>query len=183
VNDKAKHWCDAIRDRELTPDLSTTARHVAQNLGNYFKAYGRAFPGRASQARETGYHVSTIARANRELVGKNYLIVVEHGGSKRGEKRIATHYLPSLPDHVLKRLTGSTEDPVRSAPSADNAPTGSRALSDCRQSATPISNEPRWNRGERKFPTCEHNHVFDESGESSCGHGCMRLNNHSDPIE
>jgi hypothetical protein len=173
VNDNAKQWCDAIRDSSLTPDLTPTQRHVAQNLGNYFKAYGRAFPGAAKQARETGYHVTTIRRACNELTRKQYLVLIEHGGSKRGEKRIADQYLPSLPEQVIERLTGGRAHSVRSALGAENAPTDSRALADPLQSAAPINNESEKNHGKR-FSNCTHGYVFDIHGESTCSHRCVR---------
>jgi hypothetical protein len=112
----AKQWCDAIRDTSLTPDLSPAERHVLQNLGHYFKAYGRAHPGATKQASETGFHPKSIRDINTRLVTKRYLVVIEHGGSKRGGKRIANHYLPSLPDHVVSAMTHRAGDRVPRGP-------------------------------------------------------------------
>lgn len=87
-------WRTAVTESDLPP----TVRHVALTLSLYMSEKGgRAFPGPARLADDTGRDISTVKRALRELVSSGYLHIVSQGGMK-GEKRMANTYAAVIPN-------------------------------------------------------------------------------------
>ena len=111
--------------------LAPTVRFVGLARSLYMDAGGKnCRVGAARIAKDTGLHLSTVKRADKELADTGWLDITSPGGSVRGGTRMTTVYRAQIPP------TGSTQRPVAEKdryssaprPVAENATTGSREV-------------------------------------------------------
>jgi hypothetical protein len=110
-------WQRAVCSEESP--LAPTARYVGLARSIHMNGDGtNCYASRDTISKKTGLGLSTVKRADKELIAGGWLVVTFHGGSPRGGVRMATVYRAQIP------TTGVTVTPVTQVQDSSTGLTG-----------------------------------------------------------